>query len=158
MNPSHAISITIFLVLVFCASLTFTQIIPRKCATDESIWRGRCCPIGNDGSPCNIASGRGKCTKINLPKIYHPNIIKRFPKMVLDPRFMWPSKSFKKVRDTIFSPQCYKFWLFPLYTVLGKILSASFSVTWGYLVPIRDILRQKKVLVGTEGDDSQNHL
>ena len=122
MNPSHAISITIFLVLVFCASLTFTQIIPRKCATDESIWRGRCCPIGNDGSPCNIASGRGKCTKINLPKVYHPNIIKRFPKMVLDPRFMWPSKSFKKVREKTFLTNSD----FPFHTVLEKSFLVSF--------------------------------
>ena len=122
MVPPVATSMTICLLIILCISSTFAQIIPRKCATDESIWRGRCCPIGNDGSPCSITSGRGKCTKINPPKIYQPNIIKRYPKMVLDPRFMWPSKSFKKVREKTFLTNSD----FPFHTVLEKSFLVSF--------------------------------
>ena len=86
------------LLLAVYTGITLAQVIPRKCANDKSILAGRCCPIGPDGSPCHMASGRGKCTKINPPKIYKPNLIKRFPRMTLDPRFMWPSKVFQKVR------------------------------------------------------------
>ena len=130
MVPSVATSMTICLLIILCISSTFAQIIPRKCATDESIWRGHCCPIGNDGSPCSITSGRGKCTKINPPKIYQPNIIKRYPKMVLDPRFMWPSKSFKKVREkqiTIFVTTKLEIEFIPDVHNLGKILLVIYS-------------------------------
>ena len=97
------------LLALYTGMITQAQVIPRKCATDESIVSGRCCPIGADGSSCNVASGRGKCTKINPPKIYKPNLIKRFPRMTLDPRFMWPSKVFQKVSlssDHVFFIMC----------------------------------------------------
>ena len=92
----------LFLSCLLLCTLTWTntwaQIIPRKCANGLSILDRRCCPIGADGSPCNIAFGKGHCTKIDPPKWYKPNILKRFPGMQNDDRFMWPVGLFQHIR------------------------------------------------------------
>jgi len=43
---------------------------PRRCTDNESIDSRTCCPTGNDGSRCNEASGRGRCSVIEPELAY----------------------------------------------------------------------------------------
>ena len=52
---------TSYFLLLFAP--VFNQ-FPRRCTDTATIASRRCCPVGNDGSECSQASGRGNCTLI----------------------------------------------------------------------------------------------
>ena len=79
-----------YLALVWCQ-------FPLKCMNWQSIEKGECCPIGEDGTPCNSGSLRGVCARPAFLKYNTGEHFSSDSNAFHDPRLMWPKHFYEKM-------------------------------------------------------------